>query len=196
MIYLTSDTHFSHYNIMRYSNRPFATVKEMDTVLIDNINKLVKKTDVLYHLGDWSFGNPWQFANRIDCKMIHLIRGNHDKFDERAELPFRTISDIKTIKTEIANQRVEIVCCHYAMRVWNKSHHGACHAWAHSHGSLMDDPNSRSMDVGVDNIAKILSKDGILQPENYRPISIVEFMDYMKLKKWKPVDHHGAKKDE
>lgn len=192
MIYLTSDSHFSHYNIMRYANRPFTSVKEMDDVLINNINKLVKKTDVLYHLGDWSFGNPWHFANRIDCKMIHLIRGNHDKFDKKAELPFRTISDIKTIKTEIDNQRIEIVCCHYAMRVWNKSHHGACHAWGHSHSSLPDDPYSRSMDVGVDNIAKILSSDGILRPENYRPISIVEFMEYMKKKTWKPVDHHGA----
>ena len=41
-----------------------------------------------------------------------------------------------------------IVLCHYAMRVWNKSHHGNFMLYGHSHGSLADDPNSMSFDVG------------------------------------------------
>ena len=39
--------------------------------------------------------------------------------------------------------------CHYAMRVWNGSHHGAWHLYGHSHWNLPDTP-SLSMDVGVD----------------------------------------------
>jgi hypothetical protein len=42
-----------------------------------------------------------------------------------------------------------------------------------------------------DYVAKLLSPDGIRRPEDYRPISVVEFFDYMKLKTWKPIDHHG-----
>jgi uncharacterized protein len=43
-----------------------------------------------------------------------------------------------------------VVICHYAMRVWNRSHHGAWHRYGHSHGNLPDTPTSLSMDVGVD----------------------------------------------
>ena len=40
--------------------------------------------------------------------------------------------------------------CHYAMRVWNRAHHGAWHLYGHSHGKLPEAPTSLSMDVGVD----------------------------------------------
>jgi calcineurin-like phosphoesterase family protein len=36
------------------------------------------------------------------------------------------------------------------MRVWNQSHRGALHLYGHSHGTLPDDANSKSFDVGVD----------------------------------------------
>ena len=41
----------------------------------------MKENDILYHLGDWSFGGLnqiWEFRKRLNCKKIHLILGNHD----------------------------------------------------------------------------------------------------------------------
>lgn len=49
--WFTADTHASHANIIRYSNRPFVDTEEMDTVLADTINRHVKVNDTLYHLG-------------------------------------------------------------------------------------------------------------------------------------------------
>jgi calcineurin-like phosphoesterase family protein len=54
-IWFTSDTHFSHNNIIRYCNRPFSNVEEMDEVLINNWNNKVKQNDDVYHLGDIIF---------------------------------------------------------------------------------------------------------------------------------------------
>jgi len=93
----------------------------------------------------------------------------------------------------------QIWLSHYAHRVWNKSHHGVFHLFAHSHNSLPDDPNSLSFDVGVDATAARLSGlpsgktvvAGTTKPEDYRPISFDEVVEIMSKKTFKPLDHHG-----
>jgi calcineurin-like phosphoesterase family protein len=194
MDWFVSDTHFNHANIIKHCKRPFSSVEEMNETLLKNINDRVKPGDRLFHLGDFAYKNSrgvQYYLDRINCKNIYLVRGNHDKMKQWEEDLFCGVENLTSINTEVNGENKTIVLCHYAMRVWNKSHHGVAHAWGHSHSSLPDDPNSLSMDVGVDNIAKLLSPDGIRRPEDYRPISVVEFFDYMKLKTWKPIDHHG-----
>ena len=81
MIYLTSDTHFNHKEIIGYCNRPFDNVKEMNRVLIDNWNKVISNKDTIYHLGDFGWGNKEEITSivkRLNGKKI-LIKGNHDK---------------------------------------------------------------------------------------------------------------------
>jgi calcineurin-like phosphoesterase family protein len=178
-IWFTADTHFGHTNIIKYSNRPFASSDEMDEKLIENINRVVKPNDTLYHLGDWSFRNAAGYRQRINCQDITLILGNHDK--ERGVYPrlFRGVYPYLEIKSEGRS----ITLCHYAMRVWNKSHHGAWQLYGHSHGSLPDDPNSLSFDVGVDCWA-------------YTPINLRTVAETMATKTFVPIDHHGKRPHE
>lgn len=81
-IWVVSDTHFCHRNIIDYCNRPFADENEMDEVLVSNWNKVVKDGDIVYHLGDVYMGGPHK--DRINS-ILHnlngrkrLILGNHD----------------------------------------------------------------------------------------------------------------------
>ena len=56
-IWFTSDTHFSHCNIIKYCNRPFKDVDEMNKILIQNWNNVVRPDDIVWHLGDFALGD-------------------------------------------------------------------------------------------------------------------------------------------
>lgn len=82
MIWITSDTHFNHINILKYETktRPFETIEEMNEVIINNWNSVVKSTDTVYVLGDFFMGPIDKIVpilSRLKGKII-LIRGNHD----------------------------------------------------------------------------------------------------------------------
>jgi calcineurin-like phosphoesterase family protein len=83
-IFIISDTHFSHENILRFKKkdgtpmRPFLSVEEMDEYMIAKWNEVVRPKDKVYHLGDVAM-------HRDKIKVIarcnghkRLVRGNHD----------------------------------------------------------------------------------------------------------------------
>lgn len=81
MIYFTSDTHFGHANAIKYCNRPYADVIEMNQVLTDRWNARVKSGDTVYHLGDFALG-PVTELDGHRAKLagnIILVKGNHDR---------------------------------------------------------------------------------------------------------------------
>lgn len=234
-LFLTSDLHLGHANIMKYSKRPGLTDEElklldqeekwaieddqmrkdgkepphrsrfkpcassvarMDKYLIDNINEMVQPDDVLWHLGDFCFGsgfssnalnkandNPTaqRYRSLIKCKNVHLIWGNHDNYSIRNY--FSSASDMHTLRWE----GQDMVLCHYALAVWNKSHRGAWHLYGHSHShaeSWLDRvmPGRRSMDVGVDNVNSLFG--------SYRPLSFEEIKKIMSKRTGCSIDHH------
>lgn len=118
-------------------------------MILDRLNDCVKATDHLYFLGDFCVGGPTvalAYRRKIHCKKNHFILGNHDKAVRKVADQFVWMKEI--VEVNIENQ--PIVLCHYAMRVWNRSHHGAWHLYGHSHNKLPAAQGSCSMDVGVD----------------------------------------------
>jgi calcineurin-like phosphoesterase family protein len=55
-IWFTADFHLGHKNIIRYCNRPFQTVEEMNQEILERLNSRVKANDILYFLGDFCIG--------------------------------------------------------------------------------------------------------------------------------------------
>lgn len=80
-IWFTSDTHFGHENIIRFCNRPFDNIEEMNKTLIQNWNAVVKPDDIVFHLGDFAFGGSAIWNTTLDQLNgdIILIQGNHDR---------------------------------------------------------------------------------------------------------------------
>lgn len=78
MIYFIADTHFSEENIMRYENRPFKNITEMNEELLSRWNSIVCKEDDVYVLGDFGADGQEAFIlDRLNGKKF-LVKGNHD----------------------------------------------------------------------------------------------------------------------
>ena len=79
--FLIADTHFFHNAILKYENRPFNSVEDMNARLIQNWNAIVSKDDKVFHLGDVSFGSKEAtkaVISQLNGRKI-LILGNHDR---------------------------------------------------------------------------------------------------------------------
>lgn len=80
-IWLTSDTHFGHDNIIKYCDRPFKNADEMDEFIMTKWNETIKPGDKVYHLGDVYFGKKQKDWGSFFSKLQgskRLLLGNHD----------------------------------------------------------------------------------------------------------------------
>ncbi len=170
-IFIMSDPHFGHKNICIGSTkwtgdslkgcRKFKDQFEMDEIVLNNINNKVGINDHLICLGDWSFGgnqNIANYRNRIICKNIHLVLGNHDK-DIRESVIHQ--SNFTTVRDylEITVDDIHVIMSHYPINSWNRMHRGSLHLHGHQHLPLnLKNSKGRRLDVGLDgNNMKIYS---------------------------------------
>lgn len=183
-VWFTSDLHFFHKNVIKYCDRPFKDVNEMNEEMVRLWNETVSTSDTVYCLGDLAFCNVKEvekLVKRLNGH-IHWIWGNHDSAIKRAH-GFVWSGDYKEVK--VNGQK--FVLSHYPMLSWNGSFRGTIMLHGHCHGSLKDDSTQLRMDVGVD-------------CHDFRPISsdfIVEEMNKRKEENLKrfgkeivPIDHH------
>lgn len=187
-IWFTSDLHLLHRNISGPSRskwkdgfRDFENEYEMTDHIINAINAVVKVDDVLFNLGDFLFRSPQQLQmlrDRIYCRNIHHILGNHDQYVPQYPTVFTSQHDLLAL--ELAN--LQFVLCHYALRTWPGSHKGSYHLYGHSHDNLDKHPAQpwgRSMDVGIDSARRIFGE--------YRPFSHVEIHKILQKRTAEPV---------
>lgn len=159
-VWFTADTHFGHRNIIRYCQRPFATVEEMNETIIDNWNGVVGKDDVVFHLGDFSVGGAAEWTSLLESLngRIFLVLGNHDmnNVDQGFMRRFENVSMQMLIS--IGKQRIYLN--HYPFLCYGGSYRGTWQLFGHVHTSPCNSglDNSRlgmlfptQYDVGVDN---------------------------------------------
>lgn len=158
-IYVTSDLHLFHNNIIKYENRPFSNVDNMNESLIRNWNDLVTNDDLVYILGDLSFGSMKKTNNilkRLNGDKI-LIKGNHDVNIDAEQ--FVSIHDY----LEINYRGKKIVMCHYPLVLYN----GDIHLYGHVHSNTgthrLCQNIKNSYNVGVD-------------VNNYKPVNLDEIL--------------------
>lgn len=145
MIFYTADEHYYHKNIIKYCNRPFNDMNEMVNELVDRHNKVVSDNDTVIHVGDFSFASKpvtENLINKLNGKHVFLL-GDHDSSIKRI------YKDIGYLDKRNING-IYVIACHWAFRVWPKSHYGSINVHGHSHGQLKP-VIANQYDVGVDN---------------------------------------------
>lgn len=161
--WVTSDEHYFHRKIIKYCNRPFDNVEEMDEQIIKRNNEVVRNNDIVYHIGDFTLLKDFKFIknNYIDRLngQHYFIKGSHDTWLNG--------TSTKTIYEKKFGNNY-IVMCHYAMLVWPRSHYNSWNLFGHSHGQFTR-TQGKQMDVGVDT-------------HNFYPFELDEIIEIMKNK--------------
>ncbi len=189
-VWITSDTHYNHTNICRGTTnwrtvdgkipitqtRDFDTLSKMNDAIVNNINEYVGQDDVLIHLGDWSFGGfetIEEFHNRLICKNIHLVLGNHDHHIERNRDNIRSKFLSVNWFEQFSYQGETIEMCHYPIASWNGLRKGRIHLHGHCHLPYNKKfGNGRRMDVGMDGSIGFVPYDlkDLIKAMKLRPI--------------------------
>ena len=132
MKYFTSDWHLGHKNILKYSNRPFENIDEMDNAIFRMVMETTKPGDEIYLLGDMgSLDAIKRFFEKFPKdRGFHWIEGNHDKnYACQFKKRLASISTLKDVKID----GVHTILCHYPMLTWNRSHYNNWHLFGHHH---------------------------------------------------------------
>jgi len=160
MYFFTADEHFGHTKIIEYCNRPFKTLTEMDNTIMERFNSVVGKNDTTIHAGDFCWFNrpaaAQEYINQLNGNHI-FIKGSHDHWmPDSTKYMWRKMIDGQFI-----------MVCHYAMRIWERSHYNSWQLFGHSHGRL--EAVGKQYDIGVDN-------------NNFYPISFDTLKEIMSSK--------------
>ena len=172
MIWFTSDLHLGHANIIKHCSRPFAETGRMDAALISAINARVLLGDTLYILGDFSKANSIDAArayrNRIVCRDVRLVRGNHDKHFADGESPFEEELDY----VELTHKGQRLCCMHYPLLSWHGMERGSIMLHGHIHADKTY--NSGNLKAGV------FRYDVGVDANGYAPVSIDEVVRFFE----------------
>lgn len=139
MNFYIGDTHFGHQLVLRFDNRPFSDVKEMDRVMIQLWNSRVQKDDNVYIVGDFAYRNEkpeeWYLKQLNGHK--YLIIGNHDKklLSNEKAMGYLEAADKMM---HVSDDGKQICICHFPLAEWNGFYRGALHIYGHIHNRKDD----------------------------------------------------------
>lgn len=187
-ILVTSDLHFSHKNLIMGTSmwesksqcRDFDDEIEHDTVIINNINKMVNENTILIHCGDFSFGREENIINKaaaIKCPIINIY-GNHDHkirdniLNQKAFMACMDYLEIRVNK--------QLICFfHYPISEWNEVNRGSIMCYGHTH-QFDNTFKDRSMNVG-------------LEANNYHPHVLTDIINKMNTIEVNKIHHNGER---
>lgn len=164
--WFTSDLHWGHKNIVKYTGRGSETTAEdHDQWLIDLWNRTVRPGDRVFHLGDFAW--HWNSA-RLDPLLDQLagekimILGNHDRASA-LKSAVRTGRILEVHDQLVINMPggTPAHLFHFPIASWNGQSHGSLHLHGHSHGGYS--APGRVMDMGLDNSPRHLGRHGFFE---------------------------------
>ena len=170
-VWFTSDTHFFHENILRFCNRPFGSIQEMNEALISRWNETVPKDGIVFHLGDFAYGGAKEWndiLSRLNGQ-VYLILGNHDMKKRKQGFMNRFVYVTEQMTIRVGGQA--IILNHCPLLTFGGAYRNVWQFFGHVHSGSRPNPGldhprlsmlfPRQYDVGVDN-------------NDYRPVSFME----------------------
>lgn len=169
-VYLTSDLHFGHKNIIKYENRNYDSVEEMDIDYIKKWNETVKPEDFIYILGDFSWhksDKTTEILKQLNGKKV-LIVGNHDEIYLKDKNFDTNLFEEICYYKELKINKTKIILFHYPIIDWNGKHNGSIHFYGHVHSIINKDTEymkkeNNCYNVSMDYNNKFLKLEDFIQ---------------------------------
>jgi calcineurin-like phosphoesterase family protein len=180
-LYMSSDSHFQHFNIAKYCHRPFESRSQMDSALIANWNSVVPEDGIVVHCGDFmlphktsdkEYKKIWE---KLNFKTLVLCRGNHDRIDcgtYQYDNKTVIVVDIAMINVE----GIKIMACHYPMTAYPADFQ----VFGHIH--TLSDGTCYGVDGDVNDRLRKTQYDVGADQNNYTPISYWQLVDIFRNK--------------
>ena len=177
-LFLTSDSHYGHFNICKYCHRPFQSRSEMDQTLIKNWNVVVPEDGIVVHCGDFMLPHNEdikeynKYLNQLHGRVL-LLRGNHDI----ASLDW--VSDkLIAVRDQamIVVDGVKIFAQHYPCAAFN----GDYHVYGHIH--TLADGSCYGIDGDVTKVMRKNTYDVGVDQNGYTPVSYWQLCDIFRKK--------------
>lgn len=171
--FFISDTHFSHKSILDFENRPFSSVEEMDEVMIENWNKTIKMSDLVYHLGDFCLSNQarhLEIIKQLNGRIV-LIKGNHDYSNAMKKIrPY--LFDYYEVGHYFKAHKRQFWLTHYPMDIGVRPRKYSISGHIHSHPSR----NINQLNVGVDSDLML----NTFKLKHGQPVSFEQLLSYIE----------------
>ncbi|MEG9430528.1 MAG: DUF2442 domain-containing protein [Christensenellaceae bacterium] len=181
-VFFTADLHFGHNNVIRFDNRPFSSVEEMDAELIKRWNNKVGKGDIVYVLGDFIWKSSTNTATALIRSLngqIILIKGNHDRFlhNAAAKKALAGIKDYDDIHVRLNDGSVRrCILSHYFIPFYIGHRQTAIHLHGHSHNTeesveerrIVEELKAKGYNLNVYNVGCMYW--------NYEPVTLDEIL--------------------
>ena len=176
MIFYIADMHFGHENVLRFDDRPFSEIGQMDETLIQNWNARVADDDTVYVLGD-AFWKNEESSVKILQQLNghkHLIQGNHDRVKGKLRLYWESIAQY----AEINDENRLVILSHYPMLFYKSQHHGAAMLYGHVHNSrewqLVEKWKREQWALGIP--CRLINVGCMLDYMHYTPRTLTELL--------------------
>ncbi|TFG98345.1 hypothetical protein E4H12_06275 [Candidatus Thorarchaeota archaeon] len=166
-VYVWSDIHWGHNNIIKYSNRPYPNKELMNQCLIGNYLNVVTYNDIVIFGGDIGFMKEDQINNILNQLPGYKIQivGNHDinrdgkvmdlAFDERHLCFVMDVDD--------HDMDYQLLFTHYPLDISNVPE-GCFSVHGHIHTNIV--PGNQHINICVEHTGykPVLLKDYVLTP--------------------------------
>lgn len=136
--WFTSDLHFYHEGILEYEReyRPYRNVADMNEGMIRKWNSQVKPGDIVFCIGDFSFGNinnSMDILEALRGKVV-MIWGNHDDHLRKKKFTDMLLAHSDYLRQKVPDQKNRLEIMHFPIHNWRDQRHGSIHIHGHKHG--------------------------------------------------------------
>jgi calcineurin-like phosphoesterase family protein len=177
-----------HKNVIRFDNRPFGTIDEMNEALVNNWNSVISNADHVYHLGDFCWGkkDDWIKYLKLLNGNIHIIKGNHDLKDYPYDVKKYIVEAVDY--KEITDCGRHVIMCHYPIMCYKASYNPNCYMLhGHTHVTREQDFVEKwtkelkdSKQTNSDNCGNIINVGCMMPWMEYWPRTLDEIIERSK----------------